>query len=231
MAELYRIGIERDGLHRNLGEGFPKGSLVLLKGKNGSGKSVISQRLLYGFLKNGHSTTYISTEFTTKAFIDQMKSLDYNIVDYLLNRELLFIPVYPMIGRVRPREDFLERVMSSRVLYERDITFFDTFSSLIKYNIDEERTIKLISFFKKLAGINKTIIMTFEEGELSPEIMSLLESDVDVLLSLHTRIIEGATTRTLVVDRFMNAGGRIVERTGFRIEPKRGFILDITTVA
>jgi flagellar protein FlaH len=231
MPELYKIELERDGLHRNLGGGFPKGAIVLMVGKHGAGKSAVSQRLLYGFLKNGHSVTMVSTEFTTKAFLDQMKSLDYNVVNYLLNRELMFIPVYPLIGKAIGREDFLGRVMNSKQLYERDIVFFDTFSALVKTDIDEERVIKCLAFFKKLAGMNKTIILTVDDGELPEPIIAPFKSDADIVISLQTRMIEGATTRSLFVNRYVQSIMPIVEVTGFRIEPKVGFIIDITTVA
>ncbi len=45
----------------------------------------------------------MSTELTTKGFIDQMKSLDYPIVKHLLSGDLLFVPVYPLIGKAIPR--------------------------------------------------------------------------------------------------------------------------------
>ncbi|MGQ9582215.1 MAG: ATPase domain-containing protein [Thermoplasmatota archaeon] len=231
MPELYKIELERDGLHRNLGGGFPKGAICMILGKYGSGKSAVSQRLLYGFLKNGHSVTMVSTEFTTKGFLDQMKSLDYNVVNYLLNKELLFIPVYPLIGRAISRGDFLGRVMNSKQLYERDITFFDTFSSLVKNDIDEERTIRALAFFKKLAGMNKTIILTMEEGELPDAVMAPFKSDADILISIQTRMIEGTTSRAIFVNRYVQSVMPVVEVTGFRIEPKVGFIIDITTVA
>jgi flagellar protein FlaH len=231
MPELYKIELERDGLHRNLGGGFPKGAIVVMMGKYGAGKSAVSQRLLYGFLKNGHSATIVSTEFTTKAFLDQMKSLDYNVVNYLLNRELMFIPVYPLIGRAISREDFLGRLMNSKQLYERDIIFVDTFSSLVKNDIDEERALQCLAFFKKLAGMNKTLILTVEEGELPDSIMAPFKSDADIFLTLQTRIIEGTTSRSIFVNRYVQSVSPIVEVTGFRIEPKVGFIIDITTVA
>ncbi len=231
MPELYEIELERDGLHRNLGGGFPKGAIVLMIGKHGAGKSAVSQRLLYGFLKNGHSVTMVSTEFTTKAFLDQMKSLDYNVVNYLLNRELMFIPVYPLIGRAIARYDFLGRVMNSKQLYERDIVFFDTFSSLVKNDVDEERILKALAFFKKLAGMNKTIVMCVEDGDLPADVMAPLMADADIYLTLKTTIIEGTTARSILVNRYVQSMMPIVEVTGFRIEPKVGFIIDITTVA
>jgi len=231
MPELYKIELERDGLHRNLGGGFPKGAIVVMTGKPGSGKSAVSQRLLFGFLKNGHSVTMISTEFTTKGFLDQMKSLDYNVVNYLLNRELMFIPVYPLIGKARTREDFLDRLMNSKQLYERDIFFIDTFSSLIKNDIDEGKALKALAFFKKLAGMNKTIILTIEEGDLPEVVQAPFKSDADIFIFLDTKLLEGATVRTIFVKRYVQSLLPVVEATGFRIEPLRGFIIDITTVA
>jgi flagellar protein FlaH len=231
MPELYKIELERDGLHRNIGGGFPKGAIAVIIGRDGSGKSAVTQRLSFGFLKNGHSVTMISTEFTTKGFLDQMKSLDYNVVNYLLNRELLLIPVYPLIGKARPRQDFLGRVMNSKQLYERDIIVFDTFSSLIKNDIDEERALNVLAFFKKLAGMNKTVILTVEEGAIPENVLAPFRSDADIYLSLSTKVIEGSTTRTIIVNRYVQSMMPIVEMTGFRIEPKVGFIIDITTVA
>jgi flagellar protein FlaH len=231
MVEIYDIEIERDGLHRNLGGGFPKGAVVLINGEYGSGKSAICQRLAFGFLHNEHSVTMISTEFTTKSFIDQMKSLNYNVVENLLNKELLFIPVHPLIGKPRKRDDFLGRLTRSKQLYERDIVFIDTFSSLVKNDIDMERSLDALSFFKKLAGMNKTIILTVETGEIRDEVLSPFKSDSDIYLEITKRTLEGQTTRTLVVNRYVNSAAPIVEITGFRIEPKVGFIIDITTVA
>jgi flagellar protein FlaH len=231
MPELYKIELERDGLHRNLGGGFPKGAIVIMQGKQGSGKSAVSQRLLFGFLKNGHSVTMVSTEFTTKSFLDQMKSLDYNVVNYLLNRELLFIPAYPLIGKARERTDFLDRVLNSKQLYERDIIFFDTFSALVKNDIDENRAIKTLAFFKKLAGMNKTIILTMEEADIPENVVSPFKSDADIYISLNMQMMEGTTVRTIMVKRYVQSLLPVVEATGFRIEPLRGFIIDITTVA
>jgi len=231
LTDTFSIEIERDGLHRNLGGGFPKGSIVLFVGAHGSGKSAVTQRILFGFLRHRHSCTMISTEFTTKGFIDQMKSINYNMVDYLLNKELLFIPVYPLIGKARSREDFLGRLMRSKQLYERDIIIIDAFSALIKNDIDMERALTVLSFFKKLAGMGKTVILTVETGDLEENILAPFKSDTDVFIDIKMRTLEGNTTRTLVVNRYTASAGPIIEATGFRIEPKVGFIIDITTVA
>ena len=84
-SNLLRFDFERDGLHRHLGGGLPKGVLMVVSGSVGSGKSAIIERLIYGFLLHHHSINVISTELTTKGFLNQMESLDYPVKKNLLN--------------------------------------------------------------------------------------------------------------------------------------------------
>ena len=85
--DLYSLGLEdRDRLNKELGGGIPPGSIVLVEGAYGAGKSVTSQRFLYGICQEGNTVTYLSTEFTTSGFIQQMHSLDYDVVDLLKRR-------------------------------------------------------------------------------------------------------------------------------------------------
>jgi flagellar protein FlaH len=231
VADQYKFEIERDGLHRNLGAGFPKGSVGLLEGKYGAGKSAIMQRFTYGFLQNGVTVTYISTELTTKGFIEQMKSLDYSITPYLLNRDLLYVPVFPLIGEAIPRQHFLDKLMDTRELYEREVTIVDTFSSLVKADLRGQRAIQAMAFFKKLAGLNRTVLLSVDPVDIDEKTLAPLRTDSDIYLTISMGTIEGSTVRALNVNRFGGSLEPVGDSIGFRIEPKIGFIIDITTVA
>lgn len=231
MADLYKFEIDRDGLHRQLGAGIPKGSIALLEGKYGAGKSAILQRLTYGFLKNGVTVTYISTELTTKGFIEQMRSLDYPITPYLLNKDLLYIPVFPLIGEPMPRGGFLDKLMDTQQLYEREVTVIDSFSSLVKADLRGQRAIQVLAFFKKLAGLNRTVMLSCDPVDLDDKTLAPLRSDSDIYMSISMGSIEGSTVRALNVNRFGSSSEPVGDAIGFRIEPKIGFIIDITTVA
>jgi archaeal flagellar protein FlaH len=231
MSDLYKFEIDRDGLHRQLGAGIPKGSIMLLEGKYGAGKSAILQRLTYGFLKNGVTVTYISTELTTPGFIEQMRSLDYPITPYLLNRDLLYIPVFPLIGDAVPRREFLDKLMDTKDLYEREVTIIDSFSSLVKMDLRGQRAIQVLAFFKKLAALSRTIILTVDPVDLDERTLSPLRSDSDIYMSITMAQLEGSTVRALNVNRFGGSTEPVGDAIGFRIEPKIGFIIDITTVA
>ncbi len=225
------IIMDRDNLHMQFGGGIPKGTTMLLEGRDGSGKSAVVQRLLYSFLQHGISVTVISTELTTKGFIDQMKSLDYDVMGHLLKKQLLFIPVFPLFGQVKERQDFLGRLMNTRELYNNDVIVIDTFSQLIKHDIDEDRSFKVLSFFKKLSGQSKNIIITIESRELGENVESLFSSIADIFIELECEAIEGKMEHKMLIRRFGAAAGPVRDTVGFKVIPGAGFIVDITAVA
>jgi archaeal flagellar protein FlaH len=228
---LLRFDFERDGLHRHLGGGLPKGVLMVVSGAVGSGKSAIIQRLIYGFLLHHHSVNVISTEQTTKGFLNQMESLDYPVKKNLLDGKLKFVPVFPLIGKAKERADFLTRLTSTPGLYEAETIIIDTFSALVMNDMDESRALETISFFKKIVGKNRTIILTIDPMEISDKIMGPFRSVADILLELRTDVVEGNMEHIMYVTRYSHARGPVSNAVGFRIEPRAGFIVDITTVA
>ena len=231
MPKIYSFILERDGLDRNLGGGFPEASIIFIEGESGAGKSIICQRLTYGLLNNKASVTFISTQQTTKGFINQMYSLEYPIANFLLNKDLLFIPVVPLVKAARSRLDFVERLISAEGLYENDIIIIDTISSLIKYDVDPMKGLELIDFFKKVSSIGKIIIMTADADSLEEEVSSVFKSTCDVYLELKSKDMMGDIKRSIRVNKFIGAPGSVKNIVGFRVEPKIGLVIDISAVS
>jgi flagellar protein FlaH len=231
MVKISAFGLSRDELNDKLGGGFPEGSLVVLEGSGGGGKSSITQRFAYGMNENGVSVTYISTQLTTKGFINQMYSLDYPIAQYLLNGALLFIPVIPLVQAAKSRLDFVQRLMAAEELFDKDVIIIDTISSLIKYSANTEKSLELISFFKKLNGMGKVIILTIEPNELSEDIASMFRSSCDVYITLKSKPLGSEVKRTIMVNKFTGAKGPVGTMIGFRVEPKVGLVVEIASVS
>jgi len=231
MGEIYRLQISRDDLHDQLGQGIPAGTITIMEGPDGSGKSAVLERMTYGFLQNKHSVTFISTELTVKDFISQMYSLDYPIASSMLDGRLLYIPVYPLLGRSADRRDFQGMLMSSRDLYRSDVIIIDTFSSLISNSLrGEENSIMLLSFFKKLAGMGKSIMLAADPAELKNGTLQPFESDSHIFLNMVVTQVAGMISRSIVVKRFANTQFRVAPIIGFRIEPNIGMVIEITSV-
>lgn len=227
---LHLFTLPRDELHESLGGGFPKGSLILIEGEDGSGKSALCQRFAYGFAENNISVTIVSTELTAKGFISQMYSLDYPIATYLLNNKMLYIPVYPLMGKAKSRKDFIGRFMNAKGIFEKDVIIIDSFSSLVKNSLSgEERCIEVLSLIKKLCGADKTFILTIEPYSLNEEALSMFKSSADIYFSLQIITIGTYINHVIRVNRFTQTENRVEDMIGFRIEPSVGLIVEITS--
>lgn len=228
--KLHVFTLSRDELHESLGNGFPKGSLVLLEGEDGSGKSALCQRFAYGFANNKFSVTYISTELTAKGFIEQMYSLDYPVATYLLNDKIVYIPVYPLMGTALSRKDFLGRLMKAKDIFNSDIIMIDSFSSLVKNSLKgEENCVNVLSLIKKLSGMNKTFILTVDPKILTDDVLSMFKASADLYFTLQIITVGSYINHVIRVNRFTQTENRVEDMIGFRIEPSVGLIVEITS--
>ncbi|HVL88034.1 MAG TPA: ATPase domain-containing protein [Candidatus Thermoplasmatota archaeon] len=234
----YGFGLDRDELCERFGGGLPRGSLVIVEGEYGAGKSILSQRLSYGLVQNGHSVTYVSTELTTAGFLDQMESLKYDVEKAVVEERLVFIPVYPLLGARAPRHDLLRRVVRTQKMYTKDVILFDSFS---KFLADHERMSgssaaameqieEALYLFKRLNSLGKTIVVNFESGQVRDEVASLFKESADMFLSLKFELLGNVAARRIVVNRLSRAQGRFGDVIGYRVEPGVGIVIEIKSV-
>lgn len=228
---VYSFKLDRDEFNEMLGGGFPKGTMVLINGPNGSGKSVLCQRFAFGLLDNKNTVTYISTQSTTKNFIRQMVSLDYPIGLKLLRGELLYLPVYPLLKKTKPRLDFIGKLMSAGGLFEKDVIIIDNLSAFVRYNVEPERSLTLISFFKKLTGMQKTIILTMDYNEIPPTIVAEFRDAVEILIALKTRQMGAEILRTAVIEKYSTPEIQPGSMIGFKVETRMGVMINISGVS
>jgi len=226
--DVHDIHIPSDELGIRLGGGIPKGSIVLIEGEEGSGRSVISQRLCYGLLMNGTGVTFVNTEQTMKQFIDQMFSLNYRIDRHLIDGHLQFFPVYPLLGTQAIRKGFMDKLMSSPVLYDKQALIVDSLTALIGNEMDTSSCMRLMGFLKKQARLDKTIILTAEKGLAALEPLRL---GSDIYLSLQMKHMGGSLLRTVEVKRFLRARSNVDDVLAYRVEPRSGLVIEITEVA
>jgi len=134
-----------------------------MEGDYGAGKSAISQRFAYGLVEEGASVTVMSTELTVRGFIDQMHSLEYDMVKPLLQEELLFLlhADFDSGGAFSDddgeRKELLKRLMNAEAMWNSDVIFLDTFDAifrndptfeaLVRKNEERQAALEIISFF------------------------------------------------------------------------------------
>ncbi|HVL48449.1 MAG TPA: ATPase domain-containing protein [Candidatus Thermoplasmatota archaeon] len=236
---MYRFTLERDELADRLGGGLPEGSLIVIEGEYGAGKSILLQRFLYGLLKNDVSVTLVSTELTTLHFIEQMYSLDYPVEESILEHKLLFLPVYPVLGFRGRKDDMLERLLAAKKMYSFDVIAIDAFSSLLKSYLKAvgdrvDSTSKLeeaLYMFKLLNARGRTIILTLEPADLQEEMASMLKAAADIYLQVRLEVVGNNVSRSLLVKRFGRAEKTVGDVVPFRVEPKVGLVVEIKSVS
>ena len=229
--KLAKIELSRDDMHKRLGGGIPYGSIILIEGTESSGKSIISQRLAYGFLQNSYSVTFISTQLTTLEYVKQMMSLNYNINKKLLNGVLLYIPVYPLISDNLQRDNFLKKIIETRAFYERDIIVYDSLSSLIINDASDVKVNDLISFFKRISAMNKIIIYTVNPKELPESVLTLLRTAATIVIKTEIYTFGGSVKNLMKIEKYNLASSPYQKTMVFRVEPKLGIAIEISSVA
>lgn len=227
------IDLDQDELADRLGGALPQGSLILVEGPSGAGKSVLSQRLTYGLLANGADCTYISSEFTTPAFLHQMDQLGYGVMEEFMEQELLFASTHPLLGHPVDEKALLPRLWEATDLMTRPAVVVDTFSRLAAPHFHEgsdvvEHTVRMV---KRINSAGTTLILTVNPDDVDGVDTTMLASAADVRLQCTTERRGGKVNRFVEVKKFTRAPDTTGDLIPFRVEPGAGFIVEIKSVA
>lgn len=230
VEELLKIELKGDELHRRLGGGIPAGTIMLVEGDRGSGKSIFVQRLLYGFLMNGYTASYISSQYTTVEYIKQMESLGYGIIPFIIRKKLIFVSLYPLLTGVSEKRKFFSRLFGEPRLWEPDIMIIDSFSSLFSREQDPSAVRDFLLYVKKMASLGKVIILTANIEEVDRDSLFVLEEASTMLVRLSVKVFGGDLKNSATIVKYNNAKGIFQKIIPFRVEPKVGLIVEIAAV-
>jgi flagellar protein FlaH len=248
-TDLFSIGLkERDRLDKELGGGLPPGSIVLIEGDYGAGKSAISQRFSYGLCEENHTVTLLSTELTVGSFLEQMHSLDYGMVDHMLDEDILFL--HADIGDANStfsdgggedRMNLLERLMKADVMWESDVIIVDTFDAilrndpkfeaLVRENEERQAALEIISFFRDVISEGKVIVLTVDPTTLDTEALGPFRSIADVFLKLEMVEVGNDVRRQISVRRFAGMGEQVGDTIGYSVRSGTGIVIESRSVA
>jgi len=224
------ISLTRDELSRNFGGGIPKNSLILIEGQDGAGKSVIAQRLSYAMLKHGTTVSYVSTELNTMTFVEQMDSLDYDVKKTLLDGQLLFIPMFPLLGYTDLEPDFFNKILVIQEIFKNEVIIFDTLSFLLIHNtMDYKEAFKVINMLKRFTALGKTILFCVDDKHLNENFLTLLRSVCDIYMTVAVKSFAGSAVRVLSTHRFKRPEAAFSPNIPFKIEPGAGLTIEIAS--
>jgi flagellar protein FlaH len=206
-------------LDSKMGGGIPLGSLTLIEGGSGTGKSVLSQQILWGALRDGFRAVLFTSENTVKSLISQMQSIDLDVLDFLL---LARFRVYPMeLARLGSEAPSL-LIRALKQTRKSDILVVDSFTSAIAQSAS---SVQILSFFeecKRLCADDMTILITLHADAVESELMGLIRSMCDTDLQLRSEQDGQRLVKTLQVAKVRGAASITGAIVGFEVEPGWG---------
>ena len=236
MPKTKSIDLKRDGMTDGFAERFgreiPEGTMIFIEGKEGSGKSILTQRFVYSLLLSGYTCSYLSTQFTVKNFVRQMNSVGYDIKRDLLKGKLFFISTETVLGETYPKKTFLDKLYNAKKLFDPEIIVIDSISTLLNESLDEKNCNDLINFLNRWMGTGKIIILTANSDEWDSKLHQKFKLASDLHFDISITTVPGVgVSHQINIHKFTGAKYNYRTPTAFYVRPGVGMCIESTHVA
>ena len=227
-VDNFEFGVIQDSLGQSLGTAIPNRALVIVSGGIGSGKSIIGQRMSFGMTANDIKVSLVTTELTTRGWLEQVASIGYFMEKRIDDGDFHLMSSFGVIAeQVEDPVDLLE-LLESPALKEAEVVIIDRASQMIPAEIEGP---VLLSLLRQYTAQGRTLFLMIDPEEMDSKLLRELQNSAEVVLDMMTSVVGGQLVRTLCVTRFLRAAGPVTERIGWKVMPEMGFIVDITAVA
>jgi flagellar protein FlaH len=220
---MIRLGI--DELDRGLGGGIPHPSLVSVEGEHGSGKTVLTMKMIHSMLNEGLKVFVIASETTVREYLDMMRSIRLDVRGVYLAGSLSIYPLHVEGGRwSRFLSTFFLKVASSFLELNRDRFDAVVVDSLSVLTVDTpaHELLTFITKMKNLVSDGKSIVLTFHPGFLPEASTMKLRASSDVYLVLSNTKISGINVKTLRIVKLWRSTGERRDTITLEVNPRLG---------
>jgi archaellum biogenesis ATPase FlaH/CheY-like chemotaxis protein len=208
-------------LEQKLEGGLPWHSVTLLEGASSTGKSVLSQYLVYGSLTDGLHTSYFTSQHTETSLVKQMRSMGLEVSRYVPNQ----LRVYELPQRV---EDELPEPLLATLLQhihaasmESDFVVLDSITGLAA-SCSEGVLIDFFMSCKRAAAEGATMVISVDSYAFGAEMFSRLGTMCDSYFTLKSEKMRNVPVKTLEILKFNTTELSSDNSITFVVEPKTG---------
>lgn len=206
---------------KKMGGGIPAGTLSLIEGGNDTGKSVLTQQLLWGGLEQGFTCAAYTTENTIKSLLKQMSSLALDVSDYFVLGTLKIYPIHidgmDWAGEV-PFLDYIAADIKSK---SDEVIIIDSLTVFVS-DSSENDVLNFFTACKNICDSGKTILITAHTYAFTEEILTRVRSVCDAHLTIRKEEVGERLVRTLEVAKIRGAKKVTGNLVAFEVEPDFG---------
>jgi flagellar protein FlaH len=210
-------------LDKKIADGLPLQSLTLIEGENDTGKSVLTQQIIWGAMKQGLSVDLFTTESTTKSFIKQMESMSLDISDYFAWGYLKVFPLH-VVGFEWTKDEMegiLQRVVANIRESKAQVAVIDSLTLFTEYAESDS----ILTFFtncKSLVDHGKTILITLHTYAFEEDTLVRIRSICDAHLNMKKAIMGDKYVMVMEVIKVRGAHKTTGNLVSFEVHPGYG---------
>ena len=222
-----------DPMDRALRGGIPLGSLTLIEGPSGSGKSVLCQHLALGALLADLRVAYYFQGKKEEELVTQMDSLSLDVTDYWNAEQFRLFPVEVSVQGTQAHEGKYQLLLAQLVSMSEqvDVIFMDFLTQTVVHSTPGD-TVSFFATCKTLCAKGTTILISLHSYALDKRLLKRCHSLFDAHLSLR---IEGLTygmrteeMNVLEVSKVQNVDTNRKNTIYFRVNPELGTSMNIS---
>jgi len=217
-------------IDKKLADGLPLGSLTLIEGENDSGKSVITQQIVWGGLKGSMNVDIYSSENTTKSFLSQMESMSLDISDYYAWGHLRLFPMHTL--GFEWGEEEMHGILKRIIMHMRDsqaeVIIIDSLT-LLTESTNSEDLLAFLTNCKTLVDTGKTILITLHTYAFAEDTLVRIRSICDAHLMMKRALVGQKYIMIMEVVKIRGARKTTGNIVSFEVHP--GFGMKIIPIS
>ncbi len=208
-------------IDKKMGGGIPAGSLTLIEGANDTGKSVLTQQLMWGGLQQGFIFATYTTENTTKSLLKQMESLSLDVSDFFIFGNLKIYPIHVEGVEWAADIPFLDYIIADVKSKQQEVIVLDSLTVFVS-DATEADILNFFAACKNLCDQGKTILITVHTFAFNEELLTRVRSICDAHLSLKKEEVGEKLVKTIEVAKIRGAQKTTGNVIAFEVEPQFG---------
>ncbi|KQC03874.1 MAG: flagellar accessory protein FlaH [Methanoculleus sp. SDB] len=210
-------------IDKKLADGLPLESLSLVEGENDTGKSVMTQQVIWGALKGGLNVDLYTSENTSKSFLNQMESMSLDISDYFAWGHLRMFPMH-VTGFEWSKEEMqgiLTRIIKHIQHSEAQVIVIDSLTLLTGYATQGD-ILTFLTNSKNLVDHGKTILVTLHTYAFEEDTLVRIRSICDAHLMMKKALVGDKYVMVMEVVKIRGATKTTGNLVSFEVHPGYG---------